>query len=223
MLGTAKVYLALALDSHEGQRGRRRSDQLGREGLHLHNNLEHVWQEVESKFANQPQAAVQRLRGICDLDLTSAQARLLCNILARATDRRDLNTSSFYLPARPPGTGRTGSIPPERRAPADDGRSTPMRGRSPSRDPWLGQSRGQSMERGRGRSLSPLPGTQIGPGAGLSLTGSGGGWNNAPRTGPRRGAGQPSSGWANGGAVPGHHLSMSDSGGWANRTLHTLH
>jgi len=93
ILGSAKVYLALALDAHGNQRDARsdqRVDQLLKEGLVQHRNLQHVWQEIEMGLASQPVAAVQRLRGICDLDLTTLQAQQLLRLLAQAFCRADL-------------------------------------------------------------------------------------------------------------------------------------
>merc|ERR1719487_326416 len=86
MLGAGKVYLALALVGGQQQRAQK----VLREGLTLHRNLQHVWAEIESSLGSQPTAAVQRLRGICDLDLTSQQARQVLGMLAQIHSRGDI-------------------------------------------------------------------------------------------------------------------------------------
>merc|ERR1719282_600877 len=130
-LGAAKVYLALALDSNIELGGQRRADNVIKEGLSLHQNLQHVWREIENGLASQPVAAVQKLRGICDLDLTSLQARQLLRLLARAMGRADL--SRALAGATPPLQSRGRSVPPNRWAPsgtmdvvATSGTSTPQ-------------------------------------------------------------------------------------------------
>merc|ERR1719271_1971268 len=86
MLGAGKVYLALALVGGQQQRAQK----VLREGLALHRNLQHVWAEIEGTLAGQPVAAVQRLRGICDLDLSSQQARQVLGMLAQVHNRTDI-------------------------------------------------------------------------------------------------------------------------------------
>lgn len=86
--GAAKVYLSLALDreraSWQQDYGHSQPEQLLREGLALHKNLQCVWQEIDKEAsADRPLLAVQRLRGVCDLDLTSVQARQLLQLLLR--------------------------------------------------------------------------------------------------------------------------------------------
>eukprot|EP00429_Kryptoperidinium_foliaceum_P018991 CAMPEP_0176027110 /NCGR_PEP_ID=MMETSP0120_2-20121206/13291_1 /TAXON_ID=160619 /ORGANISM="Kryptoperidinium foliaceum, Strain CCMP 1326" /LENGTH=1125 /DNA_ID=CAMNT_0017360315 /DNA_START=128 /DNA_END=3503 /DNA_ORIENTATION=- len=108
-LGAAKVYFALATDSsavvgggREPDGGRRQSaaEQAIRDSLRLHRNLSHVWGQVEGGELPNPLEAVQRLRGICDLDLTTLQAKQLLRLLARASGRRDLleSMSSLAVP-----------------------------------------------------------------------------------------------------------------------------
>lgn len=86
--GAAKVYLSLALDrertSWQQDYGQSQPEQLLREGLALHKNLQCVWQEIDKEAsADRPLLAVQRLRGVCDLDLTSVQAKQLLQLLLR--------------------------------------------------------------------------------------------------------------------------------------------
>jgi len=143
-LGAAKVYLALALESLNMSRASARSDRVLKEGLQLHRNLQHVWNEVEQGLGDQPLEAVQRLRGICDLDLTSMQARLLLTLLARSMGRSDLSRalSSITPPRSRPGVQRQVSVPPKRHAPNSNehhGMPPPSplaRHRSMSPAPW---------------------------------------------------------------------------------------
>merc|ERR1719424_953256 len=93
-----------------------RSERVVREGLELHKNCQHVWHEVEQGLADQPLEAVQRLRGICDLDLSSLQARSLLGLLARAHGRSDLSRAlaSITPPRQKSGANRQQSVPPKR-------------------------------------------------------------------------------------------------------------
>jgi len=93
--------------------------------------------------------AVQRLRGICDLDLTSMQARLLLKLLVRCTGRTDLmralgfseNRSGTATPemlrSSTPGS-RANSVPPSRYAPESGDRGSAIQ-RKRSGSPWHGQ------------------------------------------------------------------------------------
>ncbi|CAJ1437157.1 unnamed protein product, partial [Effrenium voratum] len=101
LLGCAKVYLALALA--EQQRTQRASS-LAQEALTAHRNLQTVWREIESGQQSGT-GALQRLRGICDLDLTAAQARQLLQLLAAAANRPEL------APKREGGYGSAASVP----------------------------------------------------------------------------------------------------------------
>merc|ERR1719162_2101762 len=118
-LGSAKVYLGLALSNLNMSRNDR-AERVVQEGVQLHRNLQHVWEEVERGLADQPLEAVQRLRGICDLDLSSLQARTLLALLARAYGRSDLSRALAAIP--PPrqrgsgGVNRQQSVPPKRDA-----------------------------------------------------------------------------------------------------------
>jgi len=132
-LGAAKVYLSLALDSEDrygslgstmavgsgpGRQGQR-AEQVLREGLSLHKNLQCVWRELERGGCDRPLAAMQRLRGICDLDLTTQQAKQLLQLLARASGRSDLLGGNFSGISTPhEGTSRPSSVsmPPSRMA-----------------------------------------------------------------------------------------------------------
>lgn len=89
LLGAAKIYLSLALHQQCGEKGgnRTRSHQLAKEGLSLHKNLQCVWSDIGNGLEEMPLACIQRLRGICDLDLTSTQARQLLELLAQALGR----------------------------------------------------------------------------------------------------------------------------------------
>jgi len=90
-LGASKVYLALALDLlADNANGTCRPERVLKEALALHRNLQHLWKEVESGATEHPAQAVQLMRSICDLDLTTFQARALLHLLARTAQRRDL-------------------------------------------------------------------------------------------------------------------------------------
>jgi len=147
IVGTAKVYLALALDASPGMT-QGRTDQLLKEALALHSNLAQVWHEIEGGLATQPVAAVQRLRGICDLDLTSMQAKQLLALLGAALGRGDVAQAARELSSQDGGgRGRQTSVPPNRWGPggprcesmmvssSSSRHGTPMRGRASSRDP----------------------------------------------------------------------------------------
>lgn len=128
-LGAAKVYLAMAYHtSGDGGGHPEKIRQLVTDALALHKNLRHVWAEIESRLAQNPTDAVQRLRGICDLDLTSVQARQLLLILAQTAGCVELVSvlRSTAMPSRPgrlsSGAGggassRAPSLPPSRWAP----------------------------------------------------------------------------------------------------------
>lgn len=160
-LGAAKVYLSLALESINQSRSSSRSERVLKEGLQLHRNLQHVWREIENGSVDQPLEAVQRLRGICDLDLTSLQARMLLGMLARVSDRSDLQRAlSSITPPRPQrgSVQRQPSVPPMRWAPTSE--------------VVLGGSGGYppASPMGRHRSMSPAP--WEGPGPGLNRANS---------------------------------------------------
>eukprot|EP00439_Symbiodinium_sp_Y106_P025282 s1329_g3.t1 len=53
LAGAARVYLALALDAHELGDNQLRAEQLVREGLPMHRNLEHVWRAQERLLPQQ--------------------------------------------------------------------------------------------------------------------------------------------------------------------------
>eukprot|EP00930_Biecheleria_cincta_P033408 TRINITY_DN23139_c0_g2_i1.p1 TRINITY_DN23139_c0_g2~~TRINITY_DN23139_c0_g2_i1.p1 ORF type:complete len:806 (+),score=148.00 TRINITY_DN23139_c0_g2_i1:296-2419(+) len=168
LAGSANVYLALALDSQERATSQHRAEQLARDGLALHRNLEFVWRAQEKALQQQQPpytAAVQQLRGICDLDLTSLQARRLLALLARATGRQGLvrplastgawgGSAGGSAPSSQPNS-RPGSVPPPSRhwAPWDRNGSaavTPSGGRSPSPREWPSPGQvGQRRERSR--------------------------------------------------------------------------
>lgn len=127
LVGTAKAYLALALESRAerayDRAAGRRAEATVKESLGAHRNLQQVWRDIESAPC-QPLEAVQRLRGICDLDLTSAQAKQLLRLLARAHGRADFAAAlaggtgaSTPLRTSNGGTSRDGSVPPNRWAP----------------------------------------------------------------------------------------------------------
>jgi len=115
-LGSAKVYLALALESLPDMGTYQRADRVVKEGLSLHRNLQHVWREIEGGLATQqgPLAAIQRLRGICDLDLNSAQARQLLGMLARAMGRADITRALSSVTPPKQRNNRAPSVPPSR-------------------------------------------------------------------------------------------------------------
>lgn len=169
LAGSANIYLALALDSQERAASQNRAEQLARDGLALHRNLEHVWRAQEKALPQQQPpytAAVQQLRGICDLDLTSLQARRLLALLARASGRQGLvrplastgawgGSAGGSAPSSQPNS-RPGSVPPPSRhwAPWDRNGSaavTPSGGRSSSPRQWPSPGHLQppsSLERG---------------------------------------------------------------------------
>eukprot|EP00928_Gymnodinium_smaydae_P010166 TRINITY_DN13815_c0_g1_i2.p1 TRINITY_DN13815_c0_g1~~TRINITY_DN13815_c0_g1_i2.p1 ORF type:complete len:537 (-),score=125.38 TRINITY_DN13815_c0_g1_i2:102-1712(-) len=144
-LGAAKVYLALALDLNPELCARGKPEQVLREGLSTHKNLQFVWQEIEQGLGlRHPVAAVQKLRGICDLDLTSGQARQLLLLLANAQGNADL-ANAFSGLARmescEPGKrgSRPSSVQPARWAPTGPGggNSHPSGGHSAQHTPGM--------------------------------------------------------------------------------------
>lgn len=164
MLGAAKVYLALALAGAQQQQ----AEKFLKEALALHRNLQHVWSEIENSLANQPTAAVQRLRGICDLDLSSQQARQVLGMLAQVHKRSDI-CNSFPSIATPASqqSARAPSVPPSRWAPTVEAAAQPdsqnrMRSVSPTSWGAIGgagatsnMQRAGSMQVRGGRSVSP--------------------------------------------------------------------
>lgn len=166
MLGCAKIYLALALGEQPDRQ--QRAQVLAKEGLSAHQNLQSVWREIEGGQHNsKPLEAVQRLRGICDLDVTSAQAKLLLHLLAGATGRTDL-TRGLGAPGssqnlRQEGRGRDSSVgPPPRFGGAGGGRSgmsTPNGYAQPGSFLGVGQPMGSNQQRmrGGGGSFAPSP------------------------------------------------------------------
>jgi len=185
-LGAAKVYLALALDAEaradsRGSSGRRAEEVL-KQGLSLHRNLQCVWQEIErGLLAEQPLQAVQRLRGICDLDLTSLQARQLLQLLVRATGRQDLLRalgagSGAATPdvLRMGGASRPGSLPPSRwggsGGPPEDGGPQRLRSGSPYGN---GNMQREHLQRERIDSRATSPRVGSGAGTGPPQWGSG--------------------------------------------------
>jgi len=184
-LGSAKIYLALALESLNMSRNSR-SERVVKEGLELHKNCQHVWHEVEEGLADQPLEAVQRLRGICDLDLSSLQARTLLSLLARAHGRSDLSRAlaSITPPRQRQGSGvnRQQSVPPRRQAIGEHSSgnlpppSPQARHRSMSPAPWGNESQTSSAMSGHGQ------------GSDRSFAyGGGNGNQGAPRMGDSRG------------------------------------
>lgn len=172
LAGAANIYLALALDSQERAASQNRAEQLARDGLALHRNLEYVWRAQEKALQQQQPpytAAVQQLRGICDLDLTTLQARRLLALLARATGRQGLvrplastgawgGSTGNSAPSSQPNS-RPGSVPPPSRhwAPWDRNGSaavTPSGGHSPSPREWTSPGRAGLR---RERSREPIP------------------------------------------------------------------
>jgi len=126
-LGAAKAYLAVALEvqaERSYDRGAlQRAEMLAKESLAQHRNLQQVWRGIEGGPA-QPVEALQRLRGICDLDLTTVQAKQLLKLLARAHGRSELarggGSSGAATPLRSTGgsaMSRDSSVPPNRWAP----------------------------------------------------------------------------------------------------------
>jgi len=210
IVGAAKVYLALALDAERragvgGSAAGRRAEEALKEGLALHRNLEVVWRDLERTLLDQPPTTgVQRLRGICDLDLTSLQARLLLKLLVRSTGRADLMRALGFTDQRSgaatpemlrsstPGS-RAGSVPPSRYAP--DGEGAGRRNRSGS--PWRGGREYSSRPHSPGRALaspwsapSDTPGPQLGACGPAGLVGGGGGGGRRPISRPLSPGGQ---------------------------------
>lgn len=131
-LGAAKVYLALALRAEDrtgmpNPSRRDRAEQVLKEGISLHKNLQVIWrEELEQSLprGERPVAAVQRLRGICDLDLTAIQAKQLLQLLVQTLGRPEhLRGASISGMATPVDTGgyegsraSSVSMPPNRRS-----------------------------------------------------------------------------------------------------------
>jgi len=201
-IGAAKIYLAMALDAERRSSGSsvttnqgRRAEQVLKEGLTLHRNLQVVWRDLERSLLDQPPSvAVQRLRGICDLDLTSLQARHLLQLLVRMTGRADFMRALGFSD-RGSGTGtpemrggstpgsRSGSLPPSRYAPGSA--ETAQRLRSAS--PWHGNrdtgSRPQSPAlKVQGNLPSPQQRDQAWHALGSS---QGSGWGAQPPLSPQ--------------------------------------
>jgi tetratricopeptide (TPR) repeat protein/tRNA A-37 threonylcarbamoyl transferase component Bud32 len=166
VLGAAKIYLAMALSSNQQQH----AEQVLKEGIALHRNLQHVWGDIESSPV-QPAVAVQKLRGICDLDLTSQQAKQLLALLAQVHGRSDIiqGLSNAGLSANQ-HQARAPSLPPNRWAPTSPtdvvgaAQALPVRANSPmtrnGRSVSPGQWAPSNMQRAgsmvvRGRSVSP--------------------------------------------------------------------
>jgi tetratricopeptide (TPR) repeat protein/tRNA A-37 threonylcarbamoyl transferase component Bud32 len=206
-LGCAKVYLALALENLNMSRNDR-SERVVKEGLQLHRNLAHVWCEIEKGLTDQPLEAVQRLRGICDMDLSSLQARTLLSLLARAHGRNDLNRalSSITPPRQKSSANRQQSVPPRREAPigvhsgsmrGGDGSSVRHRSMSPA--PWGNESAGSSANSfAFGNSGASPMGNQLAPRMGDS--------------GNPRGRSQSPAPWGNGSGGYPQNGSMGQSG-----------
>merc|ERR1719362_237269 len=199
-IGAAKIYLAMALDAERRSSGSsvttnqgRRAEQVLKEGLTLHRNLQVVWRDLERSLLDQPpSAAVQRLRGICDLDLTSLQARHLLQLLVRMTGRADFmralgfsdRGSGAGTPEMRGGSGpgsRSGSVPPSRYAPGSAESGNRLR----SASPWHGHretgSRPQSPAI-QGSLPSPQQRDQTWHALGRSQ--GGGGWGPQPPVSP---------------------------------------
>jgi len=158
LAGMAKIYLALALDSQELGDSQVRAEQLVREGLGLHRNLQHVWRAQEKLLPQQQPpytAAVQQLRGICDLDLTTLQARRLLALLARCSGRHEL-----VRPLASTGAcgARAGSMPPPNRqwVPSRAGSQAPTPSDRRSLSP-MGYQGHQNGIQPRARSREPPP------------------------------------------------------------------
>lgn len=158
LAGMAKIYLALALDSQELGDSQVRAEQLVREGLGLHRNLQHVWRAQEKLLPQQQPpytAAAQQLRGICDLDLTTLQARRLLALLARCSGRHEL-----VRPLASTGAcgARAGSMPPPNRqwVPSRAGSQAPTPSDRRSLSP-MGYQGHQNGIQPRARSREPPP------------------------------------------------------------------
>jgi len=197
VLGSAKVYLAMALDltagDHESQKG---ADQMLKDGLSLHRNLQHVWREVEGTLAAQPVAAVTKLRGICDLDLTSQQARQLLAMLARAAGQSESASSIAGL--EPPGADRRGararasSVPPNRWAPTSPSEVVASTAATPTPAAQaavvtpaaaVAAPGAQASAQHRHRSMSPAPWGSAVPRAGSVIVARGGSVTPTPVNG----------------------------------------
>ncbi|CAE8638707.1 unnamed protein product, partial [Polarella glacialis] len=151
--GAAFVYLGLALDGDRGEGPQAAS--LVLKGLAKHRNLECVWRSIEA--AHQPSPAViQKLRGICDLDLTTQQARRLLSLLARASGRHlgggggGGGSAASSQPGSRSGSARgsrSGSVAPPNRSQwaspcgeaGYEGMRSPDQRRSLSPSPWGSQ------------------------------------------------------------------------------------
>lgn len=122
-LGAAKAYMALAMEMQVERGGdayqQRFAEEAVRSALSFHRNLEHIWSEIEGGAVANPLEAVQRLRGICDLDLTTLQAKSLLRLMARASDRADLlqGMSSLAVPMQGRREGGHGSVSRQTSAP----------------------------------------------------------------------------------------------------------
>lgn len=177
-VGAAKMYLSMALDCSSDPSAQQRADVVAKEGLSLHRNLQHVWHDIQRGQDSEPVAAVQKLRGLCDLDLTSSQARQLLRLLARATGRSDMVRSlGGSTPPRSRGN-RQSSIPPDRCFPG-------QQEGAPSRGAHSGYSTPGTAGGFRGRSVSP----GRDPAGGKFLYGGGGGGTPYGRGGSRGGTG----------------------------------
>ncbi|CAE8632472.1 unnamed protein product, partial [Polarella glacialis] len=147
---------------------------VAKEGLSSHRNLQTVWREIEGgQYSSQPLAAVQRLRGICDLDLNSVQAKQLLQLLAGALGRADL--AQGMAPPTPVGSsqgdrGRYGggsssrqsSVPPARWAPSGNrsGASTPTPGGYGPGDGGVGSGGGLQFGHSQSRMRGGYPSEQ---------------------------------------------------------------
>lgn len=181
LAGTAKIYLALALDS-QGQDladGQVRAEQLVREGLKQHRNLQHVWRAQE-KLLHQQQppytAAVQQLRGICDLDLTTLQARRLLALLARSGGRHDL-VRPLASTGACGASSRAGSMPPPNRqwVPSRAGSQAPTPSDRRSLSPMGYASQGHQAHQGQPQRMEWVNGTGLGATYGYGGAGAGAG------------------------------------------------
>eukprot|EP00435_Cladocopium_sp_Y103_P025948 s815_g6.t1 len=102
-LGCAKAYLALAL----AQQRRERAVNLAKEAVLVHRNLQTVWQGIQSSRLG-GREAVQRLRGICDLDLNVNQANELLQLLSAENQpvrRTGRETPVQSMPGTPTARG----------------------------------------------------------------------------------------------------------------------
>lgn len=164
LAGMAKIYLALAMDSQELGDSQVRAEQLVREGLAQHRNLQHVWRAQEKLLPQQPPpytAAVQQLRGICDLDLTTLQARRLLALLARCSGRHDL-VRPLASTGACGASSRAGSMPPPNRQwlPSRAGSQAPTPSDRRSLSPMGYQASGHQSHQshqGQGRARSREP------------------------------------------------------------------